>query len=294
MRSHFYAVALAVAVWHGVPAKAVVTLEFWSGVQDFTPYNSPAPSPFDPNTINGLRNWDFAGQNKLTALSVPANSQFILKIVARDHDNVGNGSGYTWSGPSNAPNGNGLFVFAVSFGFAPGVLWGTRDANTTGLGGQYDFNANTVTVWEGIDSAGDSTSKNMNFAILHYDSSHFTMGNLFFDAANKKGITPFQQANGDVLYPLANLVLTAGPISQSGQLTLTKPTTPGPTFGSLDGSNVIDYDTAVWGQFGIPVNPPTLAFTVTPVPEPTSLVLVGLLIPAANYRRRWLTRSKCA
>jgi hypothetical protein len=271
--------AALVALFASNDAHADLTLEYWYGVQDFTPFDNPGAGQFNPSSLQGLRNWDFTGQSKLSLLTVNPGSQHILKIVLRDRDNVGNGSGYTFSGNGIFPNNLGLMTAAMRFTSVPGLLEGTRDTN--GLNGV----ANTVTVWSGTNTNPTSTQENINFAVQNFGADYFTIGQLYFSPLNMSETSPFQQVDGDVIYPLANVVVTAGSPG-SGNLRLSKPNTPAPTFGTTDGlTTEISYDSSIWGPSG--TSEYLLPFVV--VPEPSSFLLVASAVSAVRIHRRQQT-----
>ena len=278
MRTTLCLLVCATALTVPPPAGAVLTLEFWKGEQNFTPYNPVIPTQYNPRTLQGLRNWNFTDQSKLTSLSVAPNSQFILKVVLRDSDPVGDGSGYTLSGSPQFENAYGLATFTFNFGYTPGVLWGTRDAG-------HDGKSPTVTAWGGTNLPASSTRETYYY---DYGNSYFGVRTLYDEPTHQSGVPPFQQTNGDVLYPLANFLLTAGANGGTGNLTLSKPANNNGSFASLyqlpNGTYVgVDYDTAVWGAYGIPVNPPQLSFTV--VPEPSGMALAGVFVSGIACRR---------
>jgi hypothetical protein len=282
MRSKFFMLACAAMLTATVPAQAVLTLEWWSGPTQASAFN--ATTSGTPSSLVGLRNYNFVnsgGNSGIAKLTGPLNMNVgdsrIISLVLRDTDV---GSGFTldqW----------GLQTYAVSFGYMPGVLEGFRDTN----GG--DGMATTVTVGnQGGNNNGSATNpgnsqENAPFAVSNFDASHFTVGNLFFPV-----FSGFDEGgNGtDNLYKLANILVTAtGP--GAGALTMSKPTTPPPTFGSTDNQPaIVSYDSEVWGVSGNTVY--SLPFTV--VPEPSSMVLAGLAVSGLGYRLRRKFRGEKA
>jgi hypothetical protein len=269
MRSKLFILAFAAMVTATVPAQAVLTLEWWSGPSAANSLN--ATTSGSPSSLIGLRNYSFtsAGIAKIVApINLNVGESRIISLVLRDTDA---GAGFTF-------DAFGLQTYAVSFGYAPGVLEGTRDTNGN------DNIATTVTVGnQGGNSAGSATNPgnsqdNAPFAVANFDASHFTVGNLFFPV-----FAGFDEGGlgTNMLYKLANIVIT-GAGNGAGNLTMSKPTTPPPTFGSTDGPNIVSYDSEVWGVGGTTVY--SLPFTV--VPEPSSMILAGMAVTGLGVRLR--------
>jgi hypothetical protein len=293
MRSKFFMLAAVAMLAASMPAQAVLTLEFWSGVQTFTPQG------VGPASLSGLRVWNLsspAGQAPLASLNIGAGTtQYIIRAVLRDTDNsiAQDGSGFTISQDPDADpnagtantNSRGLINYAARFtSTAPGVLAGTPDASQNGT-------ATTLTIWKG-GAVAASTGENETYAINDPTGpGFFTFGSvpLGLDPINNNAIvgghSSFNPSSNAVLYPLANILLTVnGP--GAGTLQLSKPTTPPPTFGTTWTDGVTTFatslDSAVWGPGG--TNVYSIPFTV--VPEPSSMILAGLAVTGLGVRLR--------
>jgi hypothetical protein len=268
MRSKLFLLACAAMLTATVPAQAVLTLEWWSGPSAANSLNPTTSGT--PSSLIGLRNYSFtsAGIAKITNLSLNAGESKIVSLVLRDHD----------AGAGFSLDAFGMQTYAVSFGYIPGVVNATRDTNGN------DNTATTVTVGnQGGNNAGSATNAgnsqdNAPFAVANFDASHFTVGNLFFPV-----FSGFDEGGlgTDNLYKLANIVVTGGS-NGANVLTMSKPTTPPPTFGSTDGPNIVSYDSEVWGVSGTTVY--SLPFTV--VPEPSSMILAGMAVTGLGVRLR--------
>ena len=262
-----------------------------------------------------MKSWNFASpQAKLSLIdssnfTLNAGTQYIIKVVLRDHDNslgdvgpVGNGTGFTISNDPNADanagtasqNSSGIQIY--------GFRLVTSNAAMMGLNPDTVTNNNTaggVSVWNtaggtGAPTGNTATRENRPSAISDAPSTTaYTVASnpLNTDPTNNhtsvSGEAAFNPTGRDVLYPLANLLITAGSVG-SGQFTLQKAGAAiGTNFATSytpDGIQFfgVDLDPFVWGAGG--TNTYQIPFTV--VPEPSSMVLAGLAVSGLGYRLR--------
>jgi len=290
-------------------APAALSLQWFKGQQNFGTNGVPPGDPTNPQSLIGLGNFQTIGANAtaISSVTLPTvGNQIILKIMLVDtFTGYGTGtpttanptgSGYTF--PDN--NSVGLFQFAMKVTFNPTVASVIHDpVSADGISNTYTVNGggNFGTVAgtnANLTSSNGTGSPNENAAFANnapqFGANFVTLGNILFSAArnneqNDLNFGPW--SNPDLStnpaptyrFALANLVLTAtGP--GVGSILLSLPGTPPPSFSN---SNAQSLDTDVWG----PTLSNTFSLPVTVVaPEPSSMVLAGLVVSGIGYRLR--------
>jgi len=300
MRIKLLMLAVAASLAATAPARAALSLQFFSGLQNLTPSVQGAPNPTNPTTLLGLKNWQT--NTSTTAfpgggISMTVGQQLVVKIVLVDTF-----TGYGTGTPTAAyPTGSGyiipddnsvgLFQFATKLTFNPAVTTVQHDpVNNDGVSNSYtvngggNFGTATGSAFPAANGTG-TTNENIGFANSAFGANFVTLGNImsagsFNSQANDDGTGNLVVGSTAPVYRLvlASFVLTATGAG-AGTEVLSIPNTPPPSFSS---TNSDDWSSLVWGPGGTT----TYSIPVTVTPEPSSMVLAGLVVSGIGYRLR--------
>jgi len=286
------------------PARATLTLQFFTGRQTNQTVTGVPGDPTNPQTLTALTNWQtqgtFAGGPISSFTFAPGQTTEVLKVMLVDTftgygtgtptSQYPTGSGYT------IPDDNsiGLFQYAMKLTFNPAVATVAHDpvsndgiATTYTVNGGGNLGTPTAAAASGAVQGTGSTNENAGYANNVFGPNFVTLGNIMFgfaknNLANDDGTGSFVVGDPNTpiyRFTLANFVLTAA-APGAGTLTLSLPSTNPPSFSSSNGQN---WDQIVWG----PTLTNTYSIPVTvPVPEPSSMVLAGLVFSGIGYRLR--------
>jgi len=286
MRIKLLMLALAATLTATSSARATLSLQFFQGQQNFTPAPQGTPTPVNPTTLTGLKSWSTGGANAVAfpggGITLPTvGSQIIVKIMLVDtFSGFGTGTPTvdhpTGSGYVIPDDGSvGLFQFAMKLSFNPAVVTVAHDpVSGDGISNSYAVNGGGN--FSNASAGTGQTNENANFANNVFGANFVTLGNIMFGFGNNANAL---DDGSTYRFALANFVLTAV-APGAGTASLSLPATTPPSFSS---SNSDNWDTQVWG----PGLTNTFSIPVTVVaPEPSSMVLAGLVASGIGYRLR--------